>query len=440
MKHSISTDNRCLLMILLAVLLAISPINAAGQGGSRYVDSYPQAQSKKGLQVELLDDALTLGVKHAAINLNLSQLIALQPTEGAEVNRWDYAGQTYWFNSGYLQSLDRQVKALSDSGALVYVIVLAYASPNAEINRLLLHPNYNAEAPNKLGAFNTRNTDGRACLAACFEFLAERWSRPHREFGRVAGYIVGNEVNSHWFWSNCGRISMEEFASDYLDAVRLAHGAIRRQASWPRVYISLDHHWEIRYPGGDQQQTFAGRAFIDYFARLARETEGGDFDWHVAYHPYPENLFEPRFWNDKTALPTPDTPRITFKNLAVLTNYLKRDELRHAGEPRRVILSEQGFHSTPDAAGERLQAAAYCYAYRKVEQLAGIDALILHRHIDHPREGGLNLGLRRRTPAAADPYPLKPIYECFRAADTPEWEQAFEFALPLVGLESWGEL
>jgi len=426
-------------LFFLAVLLATTT-TAKGQDASRYVGDYPASHSKKGLQVELLDDALTLGVKHAALNLNLSQLLTLQPSENSGDNRWDYQGRTYWFNSGYLQSLDRQVKALSDSGALVYAIVLAYESPNAKINRLLLHPNYDSQAPNKLGAFNTRTAQGRACLTACIEFLADRWSRPNRDLGRVAGYIIGNEVNSHWFWSNCGRVSMEEFARDYVDAVRIAHSAVRRQASWPRVYISLDHHWGIRYPGGDEEQTFAGRAFVDYFAKLARETEGGDFDWHVAYHPYPENLFDPRFWNDESALPAPDTPRITFKNIEVLTNYLKREELLYEAAPRRVILSEQGFHSTPDAAGEQLQAAAYCYAYRKAERLDGIDAFILHRHVDHPREGGLNLGLRRRTPAAANPYPKKPIYDCFRAADTPEWEQAFEFALPLVGLESWEEI
>ena len=45
--------------------------------------------------------------------------------------------------------------------------------------------------------------------------------------------------------------------------------------------------------------------------------------------------------------PNPDTPRITFKNLEVLTEYLRRPELLYKGQPRRVILSEQGFH-TPD--------------------------------------------------------------------------------------------
>ncbi|MEC9331366.1 MAG: hypothetical protein VX409_02925, partial [Verrucomicrobiota bacterium] len=42
---------------------------------SRYTEPYPTAKSKKGLQVEIVEDALSLGVKHAALNFNLSQLI-----------------------------------------------------------------------------------------------------------------------------------------------------------------------------------------------------------------------------------------------------------------------------------------------------------------------------------------------------------------------------
>ena len=45
---------------------------AAETIGSRYNESYPATASKKGLQVEMVDDALALGVKHAALNFNLS--------------------------------------------------------------------------------------------------------------------------------------------------------------------------------------------------------------------------------------------------------------------------------------------------------------------------------------------------------------------------------
>jgi hypothetical protein len=267
------------------------------------------------------------------------------------------------------------------------------------------------------------------------EFMAQRWSRSDRKFGAVHGYIMGNEVNSHWFWSNMGLTSLENFADQYEATVRLAHKAVRAHSREARVYISLEHHWNIRYPGGNEQQAFPGRAFVDYFARKVKR--GGDFDWHMAFHPYPENLFEPRFWKDKSATTNADTPRITFKNLELLTAYLGRPELLYAGKPRRIILSEQGFHTPKTPDGEEIQAAAYCYAYKKVESMENVDAFILHRHVDNDHEGGLLLGLRRNKPAHGEARPKKKIYECFRLADTAQWRSAFEFALPFIGLNEW---
>ena len=401
---------------------------------SRYNEPYPQAASKKGLQVEMVEDALALGVKHAALNFNVSQLIDWRGDTNNPA--WTNAGRTYRFKRSYVESMDRRIKVLSEAGVLVNIIVLAYASGDTNVNRLMLHPRYDVKAPNRLGAFNTVTEEGREWFTASLEFVAERWSRPDRKYGRAVGYIMGNEVNSHWWWANMGRVGMEEFADDYLRVVRLAHGAVRRQSSWARVYVSLEHHWNIRFGAGDERQSFAGRSFLDYFAKRARE--GGDFDWHVAFHPYPENLFEPRFWRDKSATTNENTPRITFKNLPMLTEYLKRPELLLDGKPRRVILSEQGFHTPKGTNGEVVQAAAYACAYKIVERLEGIDAFILHRHVDNAHEGGLLLGLRGMTPAGGEARPRKKIYEVFRLADTPEWEKAFEFALPVVGVKEWG--
>lgn len=394
---------------------------------SRYVEPYPQAVSKKGLQVEMVDDAIALGVKHAAINVNLSQLVDPSRTSG-ELS-WHSGGKTFHFKARALRNLDRQIKPLSDRGVIVNLIILAYATGNVEVDRLMLHPKFDSAAPNRLGAFNCSTEEGREWFVATLEFLAERWSRPDRVYGRAVGFIIGNEVNTHWWWSNRGKATFAEFAADYLRTVRFAHRAIRRQSSCARVYLSLDHHWNIRYAAGDDRQSFAGRQLVDYFAKNA-----ADFDWHLAFHAYPENLFEPRFWNDKTATDSVDTPRITFKNLEVLTEYFARDELLDQGKRRRIILSEQGFHTPDGADGEAIQAAAYCYAYRQVAAIDGIDSFILHRHVDHPHEGGLRLGLRRRDGAAR---PKKRIYECFRRADQEDWRAAFVFALPIVGIESW---
>ena len=420
---------------ILGILVATAPLSGTAAANP---EPFPTAQSKKGLQVQMVDDALALGVKHAALNFNVAQLI--DPRGASNSLEWQHEGRIYRFHRNYVDSLDRQIRPLSDRGVIVSLILLNYASADPEIRRILQHPGYNTNCPNQLSAFHTSTAEGRDWLTAAMEFLAERWSRPDSRHGRVWNWIVGNEVNSHWFWSNMGRVGMEEFADDYLRSVRLVHGAVRRFSDHSRVYVSLEHHWNLRYPGGDDRQAFPGRAFLDYLSAQARA--GGDFDWNVAFHPYPENLFEPRVWNDRSA--TADwrtTERITFRNLDQLLAFLGRPELQYRGRTRRVILSEQGFHSPDGPDGELVQAAAYCYAWRKVMSQPGIDSFILHRHVDHAHEGGLNLGLWRKVPGSvATPGQPKRIYDVFLRADTAESDAAFAFALPVIGITQWAEL
>ena len=412
---------------------------------SRNSDPVPTARSKKGLQVQLIDDAVALGVQHAALNLNFSQLIQRERQPSSEIETC--GGRTFAFNAGYVASMDHQIKTLSDAGATVSLILLAYESSDPLLNSLVLHPSYDRSCPNHLGAFNTVTREGAEQFIATMEFLARRYCASNYPHGRVANFILGNEVNSHWFWSNRGQCSMTEFATDYLGALRLASTAVRKASSSARVYVSLEHHWNIRYPGGNARQTFEGRPFLDFLH--SKSVAEGDFEWHVAFHPYPENLFECRTWNDRSATPSSNTPRITFKNIDQLTTYLAASEWRYDPPPheaysrrvRRVILSEQGFHCSNDPEGERRQAAAYAYAYRKIAKNPGIDAFILHRHVDHAHEGGLNLGLWTHKPGTiAEPDQHRLVYEVFRKADQPEWSEAFAFALPIIGIPSWKEI
>lgn len=430
---------RLLRYILSAALVLIFLQKAPGQAErlDSSADGNGPRLSKKGLQVQMVEDAIELGVKHAALNVDLTAMVA--PDGGEDSIQWISKGETFRFRRGVVESLDRQVNPLMSNGMSVYLILLTYASGNAAQNKLMLHPGYDPKAPNKLGAFNTGTEEGRKWLHASAEFLGKRWNGRTGGAGRIAGFIVGNEVNSHWWWYNMGRVGMETILEEYLKAVRIVHSAVAGIGDPIRIYVSLEHHWSIRYPAGDENQAFPGKDFLDLFARKARE--GGDFDWHLAFHPYPENLFEARFWNDKSAVQESGSPRITFKNLNVLQDYMLRSEMSHDGRPRRIILSEQGFHSKEGPEAELVQAAAYCLAYRKVEKLDLIDAFILHRHVDHAHEGGLNLGLwTHKKGTISEPDRRKRIYECFKKADQPDWQREFEFALPIVGLKSWDQI
>ena len=397
---------------------------------SRSHEPYPTTASKKGLQVQMVDDALALGIQHCTLNFNLAGLIQLQPQPDSL--KWEMDGQTYFFNRRYLDSLP--VKRLTDAGVIVNFILLHYLG-NAPLDAVMKHPRCDPATPNRLTAFNTVTPDGLRHFKAAIEFLADRYSGTNSAHGRVSGYIVGNEVNAHWEWYNLGSATRAEVVADYLRTVRVTHTAVRKTSASARVYLSLTHYWDKVMRSGPLRSC-EGKGLLDDFNSLAKA--GGDFDWHLAHHPYPENLFEPRVWLDKQPTPREDTPKITFKNLEVLNAYFRRPELLFEGQPRRIILSEQGFNCPDKPGGELWQAAAYCYAWKKVQSLGGIDAFILHRHVDHGREGGLNLGLWTRQPdSIATPGRPRKIHEVFKAAGTPNEAAAFEFALPTIGVTSW---
>src|SRR4051812_41091111 len=96
------------------------------------------APSKKGLQVEMVDDALALGIKHAALNFNLTPV----PDFKSDTNNpsWDFNGRKLFFRRSQLDGLDRRIKQLSDAGVTVTLIVLTYQSGDAVRDAIMIHP------------------------------------------------------------------------------------------------------------------------------------------------------------------------------------------------------------------------------------------------------------------------------------------------------------
>jgi len=448
-------------------------------GPAHYVDDisalpardfdFPRPGSIKGLQVQMVDDAIALGVKYAGINVMLPAVIDLS---GASPETWEVDGERLHINTSYVNALDATIKPLTEAGINVTAILLNGVPSQADPSNPFIHPKTDlAHAPNHLGAFNITDDRGLLHYRAAIEYLTDRYSQPNAEHGWVAGYIIGNEVQAHWEWYNIGRMPLDDFVRDYGIALRIADLAARRFHSRIRTYVSLEHHWNSAM-SDDPLKGFRGKDFLDRLNAWSKAE--GDFPWHVAFHPYPENLFEPRTWNDRQAVLSFDTPKITFKNIEVLPAYLRQARMRVAsrsrdlsagpspkalatgeasakadgrptkagGIPRRIILSEQGFHTPDGPDGETVQAAAFAYAYYKLSHTPGIDAFILHRHVDHRAEGGLRLGLWtwKDNGGLADPDRKKRIYDVFRLADTPQWEQAFEFAKPIIGITRWEEI
>lgn len=400
-------------------------------------------ESIKGITCPVdTEDILALGADWVDFGVMLNVVVAWwDPTP--EVT-WEVDGRRIGINMDYVRSLDAQIKPLSDAGLRVVLIPINAIPTEPQPGNPTLHPRTDlAGAPNHIGAFNLTDREGYLHYRAAMEFLAHRYGDPSGEYGFVSDYVIGNEIQSHWYWHNMGEATPAELVRDYAPALRVAWLACQKANPDLRVYVSLDHSWTTR-SDPDPRRATAGREVLDRLNRAIRAE--GPFPWDVAFHPYPEDLFDPEVWKDETAVLGFDTPKVTFRNLEVLSAYVAQPQFRRPDgpdqqlKPPRIILSEQGFHCRGGEEGERTQAAAYAYAYQRCLGIPEVEAFLLHRHADHPGEGGLRLGLWE-TDFASD-HPTVParkrlIYEVFRLADTPAREEAFAFALDVIGIESW---
>ena len=400
-------------------------------GNAKWDYPFPHAHTKKGLQVRVLEDALKLGIGHAALNVNLPCIVQAAGENDAIVFRFE--GNDYFFNRSYMEMLDHKVKTLSDQNVVVNLIIINRAEwhgvwGDQTLTPLFIHPGFHPDGI--VSAFHVTSETALSHYRACMEFLAERYMNPDRLYGRACGWIIGNEVNAPWIYCNCGEMEMLQFASEYQIALRSAFQAVRKYYAEARVYISLDHCWNLLLEPNDQR-FYRGRDLLETLhGNICRE---GDFDWSIAYHPFPEDLSRADFWNDRTAQHTFDTGKITFKNIEILPAYLMQNRFRFSGRRRRIILSEQGLYSGPSAEEEQVQADAFVLAYRKIRQIAAIDSFIYHSHIDIQGEE-LFLGL------LAEDGREKPIYHCFLKIDGPEEQKLFLRACNRVGEQALKEI
>ena len=263
----------------------------------------------------------------------------------------------------------------------------------------------------------------------------ERYTRPDKKYGCAVGAIISNEVNSQYVWGNAGEMTVEDYVHEYAQAMRLAWICGRKHCSHFRVYISLDQFWCASNFGPMPLRYYCGRTMVELLNAYA--TAEGNFDWGIAYHPYPEDLRSPDFWNDRAPDFTFSTPKITFKNMEVLEAFLAQPAFLYHGKARRIVFSEQGFNSQKGALQgltEKMAAAGYVLAYMKARNMKTVDMLTHHACVDNPHEFGLNLGIFRHDPSGGIGEP-KPIFESFMAMDTENEPAVVEKARAFIGEE-----
>ncbi len=169
----------------------------------------------------------------------------------------------------------------------------------------------------------------------------------------------------------------------------------------------------------------------------------GDYEWGIAYHPYPENSFDPKTWNDPDV--TNDiqtTSYITPKNIELIDEWIRMKSHLYKGvKVRTLLFSEQGVHSPSYQADDlKAQAAGLAYMWKKFIRLPSLEAFHYHHAHDDRSESGLLLGLWTVKPGTnSDPDKKKPSWFVYQKAGTAAEDDALSFALPVIGVKNWSE-
>ena len=393
-----------------------APIYVTNPGDvASFTEEYPEAMSKKGLLIELdmLGDAMELGVKHTTINIPYHHII------GGNL-KYRYNGKDYYFNEELIASYDKMISSFSNKGIIVTAILLnGWNDAHPELHEAGLAKSSSAF----YYGFNVSTPEGYETTRALFSFMAERYSGADYKHGRVSNWIVGNEVNNNKNWNYVGPMDLASYTKLYEKNFRVAYTAIKSRSKNARVFFSTDYEWKKQ----NTNLQYAAKDFIDLFnAGISAE---GNIEWGLAYHPYPYPMTEPEFWDDdQTGMvnETFESPVVNFKNLHVLTDYFQQAHMRTAGgQVRHIILSEEGFTSDSISRGKvyDIQAAAFAYAYYLVDNNPYIDAFILNRQVDAITEVETSCAFGLWTVDMSRPDKViavmpKNIYQVFKHIDT----------------------
>ena len=397
-----------------------------------YTAAFPQTASKKGLLPDPLkirgSELDNLGVKHAAYNVLVSNILGNTTHGDFPTIHYTYNGRTYKFNGQRIAEYDIVFSELTKRGIVISAIIL---NNNNGTQPQLVHPLSRGGRGNYY-AFNTEEEDGIQTMAAVAAFLSQRYR--DAEHGVVMNWIIGNEVNVRESWNYMQKVDLNTYSQSYADAVRVFYNVIRSMNANARVYLSMDQQWDRNLKNNPNYDV---RDMLDTMSRQFKAE--GDIDWGLAHHPYALPLTDTVFWTREPGYGglvtnAENTSFITMENIEVLTNYMQRSEmLMRDGQVRPIILSELGYSSTK---GEANQAAAFVYTYYKVEANPHIDSLILSRQTDAGAEIAQDLALGLTDTGGRRKY----IYEVFKHIDGPNSAAVTEFAKPIIGITSWSQI
>jgi hypothetical protein len=445
--------------------------------------------SKKGISyhdVEQIAEA-GLDVHYGFIDIVYSDLEPQTYSSAGHTCGYEYNGNTLYFSDSKVNEYDIVISNMNKKGIIVTVGLindkLESGSSCEELISRRQREGYLALPDSSTGDENTIKKSNVKCYGFDIEdstvkqyveiitrFLADRYDGngiQNDTAAFVSNWVVGDEVNDRLGYYYMGTSTSDfdvSYVQDYADVFCIVYDDVKEYNTSANVYVCLEHVWGENVDLVRTIYNYSGKKFLNTFDAQMQAHYGKDIDWGLAYHPYSFPVDKSVVWDDgekEEVITGEDSAIITMFNIEVLTDYM-RTHLLYDGQPRSIILSEQGYESNSakndkdpyvEYDGELLQAASIAYAYYKAECNPDIDAFILYRFCDNEKEvlegKGDSYGITVVHSSDYDESKNKYVttishykyaYNIYKYIDTECSATLTSFAKDLIGIKDWAEV
>ena len=287
-----------------------------------------------------------MGVSDTVVWVDIGKFFLLEEQSGS---KFECGGNLYYYNTEYARTLDKTIRNYGEKDINVNLCIVVSDTGNETLNKLLIYEG--ADYGAKYCAYNTKTPQGLAYLRAFSEYWAEKYSN----LGYIKRMVFGDSVSMSYEYYNMGEKLLSEFTEEYARGLRTVYNAVKSYAPYIEIYTFVDDVWDKNYPF-DLYTRYDGKAFLESLGDCI--SADGNINWGIAQNLYPY-LYDDYFsYRDKTLGITEDSDRVSFKNIEVVTDWLKNNEKYYGGVSRDYIIIEKTFFSKLD---EKEVASDYVY-------------------------------------------------------------------------------
>ncbi|MBQ6702752.1 MAG: hypothetical protein IJN17_07355 [Clostridia bacterium] len=323
----------------------------------------PGVRNGKGVYGESISFMQIVGASDTAIWVDIGKFFV---QESGGTTRFECGGNLYYYNLEYFTTIDSMISNYAEKDIDVTLIFVISDTGNESLNRVLIHKD--AALDSKYCAYNTADRQGLAYLRAITNFFSSRYL----EKMQVSRIVFGDCVGNAFFNYNMGKKTLDEFAEQYANGLRVIYNTARSYSPYVEIYTYIDDNWDKGLPF-DLYVRYDNKAFLDVLNGCI--SGFGDIDWGVVQNPYPMETSDYFSYDDQDLDTDMLTDRVSFKNIGVITDYLKRTELTYNNSVRDYIIIEQ---SNFKEFSEEYITADYVYNCYKAMN-SGVSAYITDR-------------------------------------------------------------